>query len=285
MRSLLKIGMLACTMALLTSCSNKNANSENIKSDIVSTSQIDKEDNSSEKKIKGEITIGAAASLTDAFDEIIEKFNEENPDVKIKTTYASSGDIQTQIENGAPIDLFVSAAQKQMDQLEQENLIVKDTRFDLLENKVVLITPKDSKLNLETFENVADNDDIKKGDVAIGMVDSVPVGQYTKEIYENLGLWEKVEQKANWAKDVRQVLDWVSQGESKVGIVYQTDAFTEKDKVNIVAKAPDKSHKPVVYPVALVKNSENQKLANSFLEYLKTDNAKKILTDYGFEVK
>lgn len=290
MKKLISSVMLLLSLTFVTSCSNNEKASEEVTENKVSVTDTSKpeekpvvEDNKSDEKLEGEIIVGAAASLTDAFNDIIKNFEEKHPGVKIQTTYGGSGSIQSQIEEGAPMDFFISAAEKQMDALEEKDLIDKDTRVDFLENKVVLITPTDSDLKLESFEDVANNENVNM--VAIGEVESVPVGQYTKEIFENLKVWDKVEAKANWAKDVRQVLDWVSQKESPVGIVYKTDAFTEKDNVKIVTEAPEGTHKPVIYPMAVLKNTQNEKLAKAFEEYLKTDESKKILEDYGFEVK
>lgn len=284
MKKVLQALSFVMMLFVITSCSKGNdPTSSDNSNDTTKASNSNEE--VTENQGEGYLTVSAAASLTDALNDVIAEFFNQYPGITINTSFASSGAIQTQIEEGAPIDVFLSASTKQIDALKDEDLLDNDSIYDLLENEVVLITPKESNLQIESFEDLANSSDIDKGEIAIGEVESVPVGQYTKEIYENLGLWDKIEPNANWAKDVREVLDWVAQGEVKAGIVYKTDAILEKDNVNIVASAPEGSHKPVVYPMATIKNSDNKDNARLFEEFLKSDTAKKIFNDYGFKVK
>ena len=167
-----------------------------------------------------ELYVSAAASLTDAVTELNQIFNEVHPEVELVVNYGSSGKLQQQIEEGAPADVFVSAGQKQMNALEEQNLVDTDSRIDLLENKVVLIQPATAEHELASFEDVL-NDDIKM--IAIGE-SSVPVGQYTEAIFTNLGIWDQVQTKANFGQDVRNVLAWVETGDADCGVVYATDA-------------------------------------------------------------
>lgn len=228
-----------------------------------------------------EIYIVAAASMTDAVKEIGANYEKQHPDVKLVYNFGSSGALQSQIEQGAPADVFISAAQKQMDALEEKNLIDKSTRRDLLENKVVLIVPKDSSLALQDFADVA-GDTVEK--IALGEPKSVPVGQYSEEIFTNLNVLDKVKAKAVYASDVRQVLGWVETGEVDCGIVYATDAAIS-DKVKVLLTAPADTHKPVIYPAAMVSSSQNPEIAKDFLAFLNEDEQKAILEKYGFEVK
>lgn len=221
----------------------------------------------------------AAASLTDAFTEIAKEYEKTEPDVKLVFSFDSSGTLKTQIEEGAPADVFVSAAMKQMEELDEAGLMKSDTITKLLENKVVLIKPAGEKCSVTSFEDVASD---KVDMVAIGNAD-VPVGQYTEMIYRNLGLWDKIQKKVNLATNVRQVLDWVATGNAPLGIVYATDAMTEPD-VEIICEAPKGSCEKVIYPAGVVKESRYPKEAEEFAAYLKTDTAEKILENYGFTI-
>lgn len=238
-------------------------------------------DKAQENASQKEVYIVAAASMTDAVKEIGANYEKQHPDVKLMYNFGSSGALQSQIEQGAPADVFISAAQKQMNALEEENLIDKATRKDLLENKVVLIVPKDSTLVLDDFAAAA-TDKVSK--IALGEPKSVPVGQYSEEIFTNLNVWADIKAKAVYASDVRQVLSWVEMGEVDCGVVYATDAAIS-DKVKVLLEAPAGTHKPVVYPAAMVSSSKNPEIAKDFLAYLSQDEQKAILAKYGFDVK
>ncbi len=235
--------------------------------------------NSSSELEEQTLTLAAAASLQNAFEEeLISMFNEKYPNVKIEGTYASSGDLQTQIENGLAADVFFSAATKQMNALEEEELINSDTRIDLLENKVVLIVPSNSSLGLSSFEDIT-----KAATVAIGDPDSVPAGQYAKEALTNLGLWDTIEAKASLGKDVTEVLNQVAAGSADAGIVYATDAASISDKVIVIAEAPaDSLETPVIYPVAVTAKTEHEEAAKALVEFLKSDAAIEVFVKYGF---
>ena len=227
---------------------------------------------------KKEIVVLAAASLTDVCGELEKMYEEQHQDIDLVFSFAGSGALQTQIEEGAPADIFISAAQKQMKALKEESLMKDDTICDLLENKVVLIVPADSTLGITSFEDVK-KDEVKM--VGLGELESVPAGQYAKAVFTSLGFWEDVEKKANFGTDVRTVLTWVEAGEVDCGVVYATDAYTT-DKVKIVAEAPEGSCDKVVYPAGVVGASKNADDAAAFLDYLKTDEATKVFEKYGF---
>jgi len=227
-----------------------------------------------------ELTIAAAASLTDVTKEIAEAYKTAAPDVTLTFTYGSSGSLQTQIEQGAPVDIFMSAAQKQMDALEKGSLLLDGSRSNLLENKVVMIVPKDSTLGLASFEDLT-KDTVKT--VAIGDPASVPAGQYAEEVLTSLKIKDKVEAKANLGTDVRQVLTWVENGEVDAGIVYATDAATT-DKVKVVCEAPADSVKKIIYPVAIMKSSTNADAGKAFIEFLKTADVAAMFEKYGFKM-
>lgn len=232
------------------------------------------------------ILVAAAASLQATFDnELIPLFEKENPEIAVEGTYASSGDLQHQIESGLDADVFFSAATSNMDTLAEEKLIDEDTVVDLLKNNVVLITPKDSKLGIKSFK------DITKADtIAIGDPESVPAGKYAKEILTNLGVYNEVEKKASLGASVTEVLSWVAEGSADAGIVYATDAQTENtngdDKeVEVVATAEDSMMQtPVVYPVGVVSASTHKDEAKAFEDFLQTDEAKAILEKAGFTI-
>lgn len=224
-----------------------------------------------------ELHILAAASMTDVLTEIADRYKEDHPEITLTFSFDSSGTLQTQIEEGAPADVFISAALKQMDELNEQGLIDKDSIIELLENKVVLIKPKGSELDIAWFEDVASD---KVTMVAIGNSD-VPVGQYTQTIYENLGLWDQIQEKANYATNVRQVLDWVATKNADCGIVYATDAAIEPE-VEIICEAPEGSCTPAIYPAGIVKDSEYPEQAKEFMDFLKTDEVKEIFENYQF---
>lgn len=228
-----------------------------------------------------ELTIMAAASLTDVTKEIADLYKTVAPNVTLTFSYGSSGALQTQIEEGAPADIFMSAATKQMDALVDEDLVMTDTRKDLLVNKVVLIVPKESTLGLTSFEDVG-TDKVKT--IALGEPEGVPVGQYAEQVFTSLELIDTVKTKANYGSDVRQVLTWVESGEVDCGVVYSTDAKIS-DKVDIICEAPQGSHKDIIYPVAVLGSSSLQKESQAFIDFLSTDEAAAIFENYGFSMK
>lgn len=236
------------------------------------------EKSESEKK-SSELHVAAAASLTDAMKEISSAYEKNNPAVKIIFNFGSSGALQQAIENGGKTDLFFSAAQKQMDALEKSGNLAEGTRQNLLENEVVMIVPSDSDKNISAFEDLT-QENIQR--VAIGEPKGVPVGQYSEEILTALNILDAVKAKAVYGSDVRQVLSWVETGNVDCGIVYATDAAVS-DKVKIVAVSPRDSHKPVIYPAAIINTTKNLDAAKNFLDFVKSDAAKKIFEKYGFK--
>lgn len=236
--------------------------------------------------LKGEVNTFIAASLSNAMEEIQKDFNETYPDVEILYNADSSGTLQTQIEEGARCDIFFSAADKQMDALVDEDLAKKDTVEDILENKVVLIKPKDGETKVTGFENITD-----AANIALAG-DSVPVGQYSREIFDNLGITDEVNKmEINEGKNVSEVLAAVSEGSNEIGIVYATDAASVAasvaDKVDVIAEAPaDALKTPVLYPVGLIEDKEASEddtaATEAFLEYIKSDDAMKVFEKYGF---
>ena len=229
---------------------------------------------------KTELTILAAASLTDVCKDLKTEFEKNNSDIELTFSFGSSGALQMQIEEGAPADVFFSAAQKQMNALKDKGLIEHSSVTDLLENKIVLVTEKGRASDYPDFNSVT-ADSVTM--IALGDPESVPAGQYAEEVFTTLGILENVKKKANYGSDVRTVLSWVESGNADCGVVYATDAFIN-DKVEIAAYAPDGSCKKVIYPAAIVKASKNQDAAKKFLAFLNSEEAGKLFEKYGFTV-
>jgi molybdate transport system substrate-binding protein len=236
--------------------------------------------NSTDTSLDGqEVNLAAAASLKNVFDDkLIPMFEEKYPGVKVTPTYASSGDLQTQIENGLETDVFMSAANKQMDALAEEGIVDNATNLQFLENKVVLIVPADSDSNISSFDDLKD----VEGNIAIGDPESVPAGQYAKEVLNNTGIWDDVESKLSLGTDVTAVLNQVAQGSADCGIVYATDAKSTDD-VKVICEAPeDALDTPVIYPIAAIKDTNDTDATNAFMDFLQTQEAKDIFVEYGF---
>jgi molybdate transport system substrate-binding protein len=227
---------------------------------------------------KADLTVSAAISLKDALDEVKQLYISANPGVSIATNYGASGTLQIQIEQGAPVDVFLSAAPKQMDALAGKDLLLEGTRKDLLRNEVVLIVPKDSSLRIASFQDLT-RADVKQ--VALGEPTTVPAGQYAKEVLTHMGIYDAVNSKAVLGKDVRQVLTYVETGNVDAGIVYATDALSSS-KVKVVAQAPADTHAPVIYPVAVIKSSKNPAAARAFTDFLSGSQAQTVFQKYGF---
>ena len=227
-----------------------------------------------------ELIVLAAASLTDVCAELKQAYEAQNPSVALLFSFGGSGALQAQIESGAPADMFLSAATKQMDALEKQNLMAEGSVKNLLQNKVVLIASRGGAPAVSSFERLSDGG-VKM--IALGEPESVPVGQYAKAICTALGNWDSVRAKANFAGDVRTVLSWVESGACEYGVVYATDAASSSS-VRVLATAPEGSCPPVIYPVGIVKASAHQVEAAAFEEFLFTDAARAIFTKAGFAV-
>lgn len=224
-----------------------------------------------------ELTVSAAASLTNAFREIGEKFEAANPGIKVVFNFAASGVLLQQIESGAPVDVFASADQKTMDQAESKKLILADTRKDFVSNNLVLILPVDSKIRLTGPRDLAEKE---VGKIAIGNPETVPAGRYAREVLSNEGLWEALKPKLVYGESVRQVLDYVSRGEVDAGFVFSTDAAIAKDTVKSAAVL--EQHKPITYPVAVVAETHGKESALRFIDYILNGEGRAILSKFGF---
>lgn len=222
------------------------------------------------------ITLSAAASLQDAIVEIEASYQTSSGNVEFRNNFGSSGTLAREIEDGAPVDAFLSAAAKPMNDLDSKGLIEPGTRLNLLRNSLVLIAPHDSQL--KGFDGLEDKS-VRL--IAMGDPASVPAGQYGKQTLASLHLDEKLQSKLVLGKDVRQVLTYVETGNADAGLVYATDALVSS-RVRVVAVAPDTSHDPIIYPAAVIKTSTNKEAARSFIEYLESSAAKAIFIKHGF---
>ena len=224
-----------------------------------------------------EIIVSAAISLKDALDEISHLYTADHPGAEVHFNLGGSGTLQRQIEQGAPVDIFISASPKEMDSLQSQGLVLPDTRKDLVRNSVVLIVPAGST-SISGFRDLA-KAAVKT--VAVGEPQTVPAGKYAQEVLTHFGVYDQLKSKLVLAKDVRQVLTYVETGNADAGIVYATDAKISK-KVTVVATAPEDSHSPVVYPAAVIKNSKNPAGAKAFLEFLAGEKARTVFQKHGF---
>lgn len=229
----------------------------------------------------GEVRIFAAASLKNAFDSVAAKWKAKTGD-DVVMTFASSSAVARQVEAGAPADLFVSADLKWMDYLQSKGLIKPDTRENLLGNALVLIEGIDSKKTYDLKKGFDLAGALGDGRLAVGQTQSVPAGRYAKEALTSLGMWDSVKSKLAEAENVRAALLLVSRGEAPLGIVYMTDSKIDTG-VRVAATFPEGSHKPIIYPIAQVKASNNP-LAADFEKYLRTKEATDIFLKQGFTV-
>jgi molybdate transport system substrate-binding protein len=223
------------------------------------------------------LLISAAASLKEALEEIKPLYQQSKPNVKIHYNFGSSGALQQQIEQGAPTDIFISAAKKQVDALEQKGLLVAGTRNIIAKNRLVLVVPK----NVGGITSFYSLKDAKVKKIAMGEPRSVPAGQYAQQVLEKLKIWSEIKSKLVFANNVRQVLASVESGNADAGLVYITDAKIS-DKVKVVVTADEKYHSPIIYPLAVVKRSKNVDAAKEFSQFLSSNQAKTVFKKYGF---
>lgn len=226
------------------------------------------------------LTISAAASVTDALTTIKQQYAAKHPDVLLEFNFGGSGTLMKQIQQGAPVDLFLSASAANMDTLIQEGTVLQNAHTPLLANQLVVIVPNDQK---EKFTSITDLAAPAIERIAVGIPGSVPAGTYAKEALSNLELWEDVEAKAVQAKDVRQVLQTVETGNVDAGIVYLTDA-KESDSVHIAAIIDASLHTPITYPVGVLAGSMHPDEAAAFYEYLQSEEALSVFQSYGFSL-
>jgi molybdate transport system substrate-binding protein len=224
------------------------------------------------------ILVSAAISLKSAFEEIGSLY-EKQTGVRVEFNLGASGLLQKQIEEGAPVDVFASAGEKQMDELQARNLIIPETRRNLVQNTLLLIIPADSQLTVTSFSDL-----LKPGleRVAIGNPKTVPAGQYAEETLRYFKLWDKIQPRLVLAENVRQVLDYVVRGEVQAGIVYSSDVLTARGEVKLAATAPKESHKPILYPIAVVRGTPSRADAQRYIDLSLSRTGQDVLAKYGF---
>ncbi len=224
-----------------------------------------------------EITVSAAASLTNAMTKAGQSFENANPGIKVIFNFAASDALLQQIKQGAPVDVFASADQKSMDMAETEKLVLPETRKNFVKNTLVLAVPADSALTVKSPEDLKQIG-IKK--IALGNPETVPAGRYTRESLTAYGLWETLSDKFIYANSVRQVLDYLIRGEVDTGFVYATDAAVAGEKVKVILEIG--KHKPVIYPIALLSASGKKETALRFRDFILSDAGQAVFAEFGF---
>lgn len=230
----------------------------------------------SQAEDKTTVKLAAAASLEKMFEQrLIPMYLKQHPQFKVEGTYAGSGKLQVQIEQGMAVDVFVSAAEKQVEALKAKGLV--HSARPLLQNELVLVVPSNTSSQIQTFQDLP-----KAKQPAIGDPKFVPAGQYAKEALEKLGVWEKLAPRLSLGSNVVEVLNWVAQGSADAGIVYATDAASNK-QVKVAAILPEGLLKrPIIYPLAVIKNNNQKAEVKSFAEFLQSKEVQKVYEEYGF---
>jgi molybdate transport system substrate-binding protein len=227
-----------------------------------------------------EVIVSAAISMKEAVETLGRQFTRSRPGVTLRYNFGSSGELQKQIEAGAPVDLFISAAQRQMDELEQKSLLVGGTRRVFARNVLTVITPADSTLDISKPADLAG---VRVRRIVIGNPKTVPVGQYSEESLKALGLWDLLQPKLVLAENVRQALDYVARGEVDAGFVYTTDAALRSGGVVEAFRPAEDTYRPVTYPVAVVKDTKHLALAQAFIALLVSRDGRAVLARLGFQ--
>ena len=227
-----------------------------------------------------ELSLSVAVSMKEAVEELARGFAAGRPGVALRFNFGASGELQKQIEAGAPVDLFVSAAQRQMDELEKAGLIVTSSRRAFARNVLTIIKPADSRFDISKPGDLLDPR-VKR--IVIGNPKTVPVGQYSEESLRALGLWERIQPRLILAENVRQALDYVVRGEVDAGFVYTTDAALRAGRVTEAFRPSEDTYRPIVYPAAVMAASRQQALARSFIEFLVSREAQTVLARLGFQ--
>lgn len=226
-----------------------------------------------------EITVSAAISLKNAFEDIAIIFQERNPGARLLFNFGASGDLARQIEAGAPVDIFASAALKDMDDIGKKDLIAANSRKNFAKNVVVLVKPTNSGIPLQSLKDLK-REEVRK--VVIGNPKTVPAGRYAEEVLRHFNLWDAIKDKLIFAENVRQALDYVARDEVDAGLVYSTDAMARSKEVKVVVRLPEGSHQPVVYPIGVIKGTKEETLSRAFVDFVLSGEGQRILNKYGF---
>jgi len=276
-KKLISLGITALLLlALLTGCAQPAAPATPSPADPPPQTEPSPEPEPHQPGEPVELLIGAAMSLVDVVEALSPVFT-ETFNVTLVHTFASSGALQTQIEEGAPIDIFFSAAAAQMRNLEEQGLIYGEGQI-VVTNTVALIVPADSDIEIESFSDVTLD---SVGLIGLGDPEAMPIGRFAQEVFTALGIADEVNAKAVLASDVRQILTWVEMGEVDAGVVFMTDAITS-DQVRVIEIADAALHAPSVNPVGIVAASPHQAEAQLFIDFLFSDVARAIFEHFGF---
>ena len=228
-----------------------------------------------------EATFSVAVSMKEAVQELGRTFTTARPGVTLRYNFGASGDLQKQIEAGAPVDLFISAAQRQMDELEQKKLVVVASRRVFARNVLTIVKPSDSRIDIARPGDLLGPG---VGKIVIGNPRTVPVGQYAEESLRALGLWDRVQPKLILAENVRQALDYVARGEVDAGFVYTTDAALVGRRVKEAFRPAEDTYRPVLYPVAVVAGTRQPALAQAYIDLLVSREGQAVLRKHGFQL-
>lgn len=285
-KKILAIGLSLAMVFAVTACGSTSTEE--------SSSAGSSSGSAAAEKVSGELYVSAAASMTESLDKVIAAFEKQNPDCKVTATYDSSGTLETQILQGASCDVFISAAQKQMDELDGssdkclgENYVLNGSRIDLLENTAVLVASEDNAGEITSWDDfVSKLESAQSSDDLIFCMGNsdVPVGAYTSKILENLGVSEAdlvSKGIVTYGSNVKEVTSQVQSGAADCGIIYSTDAYSAGMKA--VATADSELAGKIIYPAAVMQNAENQEAAQAFVDFLQTDEAMKEFTAVGFK--
>ncbi|WP_227793491.1 molybdate ABC transporter substrate-binding protein [Paenibacillus guangzhouensis] len=253
--------MLVITVLVISACGNQQANKD-----------------SGPKGETVELTVSAAASLTDALQEIQKNYEAKTSGVKLHFNFGASGALQQQIEQGAPVDLFLSAASKNMKALVDKKLVAPDQEKNLLANELTVITAADTSMSVQEAKDLL-KAEIQK--IAIGIPESVPAGKYAQEALTGAGVWDEIQSKLVQAKDVRQVLQYVQTGNADAGFVYKTDALTT-NQVKIAYNVDPTLYTPITYPIGIVQATTHATEAEQLYDYLQSKDAMDVFVKYGF---
>jgi molybdate transport system substrate-binding protein len=226
-----------------------------------------------------EIMVSAASSLKNVFEEIGRNFEVKQKGIKLYFNFAASGILKVQIENGAPIDVFASAAIREMDDLEKKSLIHPDTRFNFARNSLVVIQPSHTITQVSTVFDLL-NPEVKK--IAMGNPATVAAGLYTEQALQHYRIFNKIKEKIVYGESVRQVLDYVMRGEVDAGFVFHGDTMIKLNDIRVALSIPSESHKLILYPIAVIKGTKNKQYAKEFISYVLGKDGKSILRKYGF---
>ncbi|HXH51610.1 MAG TPA: molybdate ABC transporter substrate-binding protein [Terriglobia bacterium] len=227
---------------------------------------------------EGQITVAAAISLKDAFLSLAQLYQERTGD-KVNYSFGASGELMRQIEAGAPIDVFASAGQREMDDLQSKGMVEIATRADFARNSLAIVLPAGSKLDLNAVGDLA-RPGVKR--ISIGNPKTVPAGMYAHQLLVTAHLWEQLQPRLIFAENVRQVLEYVERGEVSAGIVYSTDVAIAHGRVQVAARAPDGTYGPILYPIAKINGSPHQGAAREFVRFVLGPDGQRELQKFGF---